>query len=203
MVGQPTDAPVPMLRGRLVYLRPAERDDIPLFVRWLADERTSRHLAIRSPISVAMEERWFDDLLEHHGRDRWHFVICLLADGRPVGSLDLHEIDLTNGGAGLGVQVGDPADRGRGFGGDAIRVLVDFGFERLRLERVWLDVFDANPDARRLYERLGFVHEATFRNGVFRGGQFEDVHRLAIVRAEWEERRKTEVKGDAAGAAGD
>jgi RimJ/RimL family protein N-acetyltransferase len=178
-----------MLRGTLVYLRPAERSDIPLFVRWLADERTSRHLALRSPISIAMEERWFDDLLEHHGRDRWHFVICLLADDRPIGSLDLHEVDLTSGGAGLGIQVGDPEDRGRGYGGDAIDVLVDFGFERLRLERVWLDVFAENAAARRLYERLGFVHEATFRNGVYRAGRFEDVHRLAILRSEWAERR--------------
>jgi RimJ/RimL family protein N-acetyltransferase len=197
MADQPAQSPVPMLRGRRVYLRPAERTDIPLFVRWLSDERTSRHLALRSPISLAMEERWFDDLLEHHGRDRWHFVICLLADDRPVGSLDLHELDLTNGGAGLGIQVGDATDRGRGYGGDAIDALVDFGFERLRLERIWLDVFDENAAARRLYERLGFVHEATFRNGVFRGGRYEDVHRLAILRSEWAERRGAE------GAAGE
>ena len=183
------DAPLPMLRGRLVYLRPAERSDIPLFVQWLSDARTTRNLALRSPLSVALEERWFDDLLEHHGRDRWHFVVCLLADGRPVGSLDLHEIDLTSGGGGLGIQVGDPADRSKGYGGDALRVLIDFAFDQLRLERVWLDVYATNPDARRLYERVGFVHEATFRHGVYRGGRYEDVDRLAILRAEWADRR--------------
>ena len=183
------DAPLPMLRGRLVYLRPAERSDIPLFVQWLSDARTTRNLALRSPLSVALEERWFDDLLEHHGRDQWHFVVCLLADGRPVGSLDLHEIDLTSGGGGLGIQVGDPADRSKGYGGDALRVLIDFAFDQLRLERVWLDVYATNPDARRLYERVGFVHEATFRHGVYRGGRYEDVDRLAILRAEWADRR--------------
>ena len=190
MVSRPVETPVPMLRGELVYLRPAERADIPTFVRWLSDARTTENLALSSPLSIALEERWFEDLLDHHGRDRWHFVICLLADGRPVGSLDLHEIDYTNGGAGLGIQVGDPADRGQGYGGDAIRVLVDFAFERLRLERVWLDVYDGNPDARRLYERVGFVHEATFRHGVYRAGQHEDVHRLAILRSEWTDRRR-------------
>jgi diamine N-acetyltransferase len=181
--------PVPMLRGRLVYLRPAERTDIPTFVRWLSDERTTRNLALRSPISLAMEERWFDDLLEHHGRDRWHFVICRIDDGRPVGSLDFHEVDLTNGGAGLGIQIGDPADRSKGYGGDAIETLLDFGFDELRLERVWLDVYADNPDARRLYERVGFVHEATLRHGIYRAGRHEDVHRLGILRSEWAERR--------------
>ena len=191
------DAPIPMLRGRLVYLRPAERSDIPLFVRWLSDARTTRNLALRSPLSVALEERWFDDLLEHHGRDRWHFVICLLADGRPVGSLDLHEFDLTSGGGGLGIQVGDPADRSKGYGGDALGVLIDFAFDQLRLERVWLDVYATNPDARRLYERVGFVHEATFRHGVYRGGRYEDVHRLAILRAEWADRRAARAASSA------
>ena len=183
------DAPVPIHRGKLVYLRPAERTDIPLFIRWLSDARTTRNLALRSPISLAMEERWFDELLEHHGRDRWHFVICRLDDDRAVGAIDLHEIDLTNGGAGLGIVIGDPADRGQGYGGDALDALIDFGFESLRLERVWLEVYDGNPDARRLYERVGFVHEATFRNAIFRRGRYEDVHRLAILRSEWADRR--------------
>lgn len=183
------DAHVPMLRGRLVFLRPAERTDIPLFVHWLSDARTTRNLALRSPIGEAMEERWFEDLLDHQGRDRWHFVICLLVDRRPVGSLDLHEVDLTNGGAGMGIQIGDPADRSLGYGGDAVGVLLDFGFDELRLERIWLDVYDSNPDARRLYERLGFVHEATLRHGVYRAGRYDDVHRLGILRAEWAERR--------------
>ena len=189
MTSQPGGAPVPMLKGRLVFLRPAERSDIPTFVRWLSDKRTTRNLALRSPIGQAMEERWFEDLLDHHGRDRWHFVICRLEDGRPVGSLDLHEVSVNNGSAGLGIVIGDPADRSQGYGGDAIQVLVDFGFDELRLERVWLDVYESNPDARRLYERIGFVHEATFRHGIYRGGRYDDVHRLAVLRSEWDERR--------------
>ena len=186
---------MPMLRGRFVYLRPAERSDLPLFVRWLSDARTSRNLALRSPISEAMEERWFDDLQDHQGSDRWHFAICLLSDGRAVGALDLHELNLTSGGAGLGIVIGDPADRSQGYGGDALGALLDFAFDELRLERVWLDVYESNPDARRLYERIGFVREATFRHGMWRGGRFVDVHRLGILRSEWAARRSDERAG--------
>ena len=179
------DLPEPLLHGSLVYLRPGEREDIPLFVRWLSDARTTRFLALRSPIGRAMEERWFDDMLEHHGRDRWFFVICLLGDDRPVGSLDLHAIDQTSGSAGIGIGIGDPADTSKGYGSDALAALLDFAFGELRLVRVWLDVFDFNPRARHVYERLGFVHEATFRHGVFRGGRYADVQRLGILREEW------------------
>jgi diamine N-acetyltransferase len=180
-----SDGPQPMLAGRLVYLRPAERSDVPIFVRWLSDARTTRHLALRSPIGEAMEERWFESLLDHHGRDRWFFVICRLADHRPVGSLDLHALDHTNGSAGVGIAIGDPSDTGRGYGSDALAVLVTFAFDELRLERVWLDVYPDNAGARRVYDRLGFVHEATFRRGLYRRGEFIDVLRMGLLRDEW------------------
>ena len=183
-----TEGPKLILRGRLVYLRPAERDDIPLFVRWLSDARTTEFLALRSPIGLAMEERWFEDLLDHHGRDRWYFVICRLEDDRPVGSLDLREIGPTSGGAGLGIVIGDPADTSKGYGSDALRVLLDFGFGELRLERMWLEVFEFNERARHVYERLGFLHEATFRHAFFHGGRYLDLQRMAILREEWAER---------------
>ncbi len=178
----------PMLGGPLVFLRPGERTDLPLFVRWLSDARTTRNLAIRSPIGLAIEERWFETMLEEHGKDRWAFVICRRADGRAVGSIDLREVDHINGGAGLGIVIGDPGDTSQGYGSAAISLLLDFAFDELRLRRVWLDVYDDNVGARRVYERLGFVHEATFRRGLFRRGAFIDVHRLAILLEEWQSR---------------
>ena len=174
-----------MIEGQLVHLRPAERADIPLFVRWMSDTRTTRFLALRSPIGLALEERWFDSLLEHHGVDRWFFVICRTQDGRPVGSIDVHAVDLRNGSAGIGIAIGDPADTGKGYGSDALGALLRFGFGELRLVRMWLDVYDFNERALHVYERLGFVHEATLRHGVYRAGAFADVHRLAILREEW------------------
>ena len=66
-----------------------------------------------------------------------------------------------------------------------LRALVAFGFGMLRLERIWLDVYDINPAARRVYERVGFVHEGTLRRAVFREGRFLDVHRMAILADEW------------------
>ena len=174
-----------MLAHGSVHLRPAEREDLPLFVRWLGDARTTQTLAIRSPLSLALEEGWFERLLEHHGRDHWHFVICRTADGRPVGAMDLHEIDHVNGSAGLGIMIGDPADTNQGYGSDALRALIAFGFGQLRLERIWLDVYDFNARARHVYERVGFVEEGILRHALFRDGAFHDDHRMAILREEW------------------
>ena len=142
-----TDGTEPVIAHGSIYLRPAERSDIPLFVRWFNDARTSRTIALVAPMSIPMEEGWFERTVESQGKDGYHFTICLLADDRPVGTIGLEELDLRNGNAGLGITIGDPADTNRGFGSDALRALLGWAFDMLRLERVWLDVYDFNPRA--------------------------------------------------------
>jgi RimJ/RimL family protein N-acetyltransferase len=190
----PADSPrpEPVLHGRLTRLRPAERDDVPLLVRWFNDLATVRFLSARAPMSLAAEERWFEDMTADQGRGRWHFLICRLDDDRPIGTIGLFEIDLTNGSAGIGITIGDPADTGRGFGSDALETLLDFGFGRLRLDRLWLDAYAFNTRAIAMYERVGFVHEGVARHGAYRDGEFVDVVAMAILRDEWAARRATE-----------
>jgi RimJ/RimL family protein N-acetyltransferase len=177
---------VPVIAHGSVYLRAAERDDIPLFVRWFNDYRTSRTLGLRAPMSVAMEEQWFERAVADQGKTGYHFVACRLADDRPIGTTGLFDLDLTNGNAGLGISIGDEDDRGRGHGTDILRALLTFAFDSLRLERVWLEVYDFNPRARRVYERVGFVDEGIARHAIFREGAYRDIHRMAILRGEWE-----------------
>lgn len=179
------DGRVPILRGERTYLRPAERIDIPMFVQWFTDLRTTRTLLFFAPMSTVSEEAWFTQMAEHHGRDRWHFVICRLEDDRPVGGIDLHDVDARNGSASFGIAIGDPADTGQGYGSDALRTLLGFGFGQLRLERIELEVYDFNDPARRMYERVGFRHEGTSRHALYTDGAFHDVHRMAILRDEW------------------
>ena len=179
------DGTEPMIAHGAVYLRAGEREDIPLFVTWMTDYRTTRNLALTAPMSRASEEQWFERMLADQGNGGYFFVACLLEDDRPIGTIGLFDLDLRNGSAGLGISIGAPEDRGRGLGTDMLRALVAFGFGMLRLERIWLDVYDMNPAARRVYERVGFLHEGTLRRAVFREGRYLDVHRMAILADEW------------------
>ena len=176
----------PIIAHGAVYLRPAERDDIPLFVRWFNDYSMSRTLSIRSPMSIALEEQWFERTVANQGKDGYHFVACLIEDDRPIGTVGLFELDLLNGSAGLGISIGAAADRGRGHGTAMLRALLGFAFGQLPLERVWLDVYDFNPGARRVYQRVGFVDEGVSRHAIFREGRHRDLYRMSILRAEWE-----------------
>lgn len=187
-MGRRSDGSLPMITEGRVYLRAAERDDISLFLEWLNDWDTTRTLALRAPMSGPMEERWFDRMLESQGRDGYFFVACLCEDDRVIGNTGLFDLDLFNGSAGLGITVGKAADRGKGYGTEMLRALLRFAFGQLRLERVWLDVYAGNDNARRVYEKVGFVHEGTLRRAALRDNRWLDIDRMAILADEWRAR---------------
>ena len=97
----------PIIRGDHVYLRAAERDDIGLFVRWFNDAEVLRNLAMRAPMSEAAEAQWFERMLAAQGTTDYHFVICLIDDSRPIGTIGLHGVDFQNGNAEFGIAIGE------------------------------------------------------------------------------------------------
>ena len=181
----------PILRSEHIFLRPAERDDVPLFMEWLADAAMSESLGTRAPWSRVAEEAWFDELQATQSKTTWHFVICLRDGARPIGFCGLHAIDHVNGSAELGIGIGEPSEWDKGYGSEAMRVLLDFGFGELRLHRVSLLVFDSNARAIHVYERVGFRHEGTKREAYFRHGRYHDMLAMAILRSDWEAQERS------------
>ena len=194
---QPSPPPLPTIRGEQVYLRPAERSDLDLFVRWFDDAETTRYLAIRAPFSHAMEDRWFESMLEEQGKRGYHFVICLLADGRPIGTAGFHQVNYEDGHASFGISIGEKGEWSKGYGTDALRAICDFGFGQLRLERIELDVYDQNLRAQRSYEKAGFVKEGVLRHAHFSDGKHHDVIRMSLLRAEWDAQPRGRAWDDA------
>ncbi len=176
----------PIIRGENVYLRPAERDDIPTFVRWFNDAEVLANLAMVAPMSQAGETAWFDRMLAAQGSTDYHFVICLAADDRPIGTVGLHQINFVDGHAEFGIAIGERSEWDRGHGTDATRAICDFGFGALRLERIGLLVFEGNDRARRAYEKAGFSHEGTMRRWRYSRGEHRDVHVMGLLRSEWQ-----------------
>lgn len=185
---QPQSAPPyqPMIRGERVFLRPAEKSDVPIFVRWFADAEMSGLLGMRAPFSEAMEEQWFVRQVENQGKEHYHFVMCRLDDSQPIGTISLFRVDEVNGSGGVGISIGEKSLWGQGYGTDAMNALVDFGFGQLRLERIWLEVYDYNKRASRSYEKSGFIVEGVQRHANYRLGKFHDVLLMAILRDDWD-----------------
>lgn len=175
-----------MLIGDRVRLRGIEREDLPTFVRWFNDPEVRQYLMMYEPMSMAKEERWFEEMLERKN----DFVFAIEAQiGEQwvhIGNVGLHRIDWKNRTAMFGIALGEKAYWGQGFGTDATRTMLRFAFEELNLHRVELEVFDFNPRAMRSYEKAGFRHEGTRRQALFRHGRYHDVHVMAILQSEYQ-----------------
>jgi ribosomal-protein-alanine N-acetyltransferase len=172
-----------MLRGERIWLRPLETSD---FIDSPIDDVELGHLSgFRRPFSRAESEKFAQMLLSQHDATV-NFVICELGDERAIGGIGLRDIDRPNGKAEVAIFIYDRSLWGKGYGTDAMLALLDFAFGEMRLERIWLRVFDYNSRAIRSYEKVGFVKEATLRHDRWHRGLYGNSHLMAILRSEWE-----------------
>ena len=180
-----------MVASGRVFLRPFEASDAETYRRWRAD---ARPMALagwheRAPLGLAAVERRIARLLEEQGTDVFTFVLCLADGERPIGEVMLVDLDRVNGSAQVGIFIGEPDEWGKGYGTDAVRAIVNFGFGELRLDRIWLEVWTENPRARRAYEKAGFTREGTLRSDRWEDGRLTDGDLMSILRDEWQASR--------------
>jgi RimJ/RimL family protein N-acetyltransferase len=190
MIGAMSDAPPtgphePMLRGERVWLRSATKADFIEDAAAVSDRDTGHFLGLKTPISPDDAAEFAQQLISQQGRGAFSFAICLLADDRRVGTITLRGVDRENGAAEMAITITEKADQGQGLGTDALNCLVDYGFGELRLERIYLHVFDYNERAMRSYEKAGFQTDAVLRRHRFHRGDHHDVHLMSILRGDW------------------
>lgn len=169
-----------MLTGEFVYLAPLRDEDLPLLFTWINDRDTALWNAPYHPVSESDHRAWAGAVAA--AADRTFFVIKRKRDGHAIGACQLHSIHPVHRTAELQIRIGDVADRGHGFGSEALRLLLKFAFEDLNLHRVQLNVFATNAPAIRVYEKAGFVREGTLRQAAHIDGFYVDVVVMGILR---------------------
>ncbi len=175
-----------MFRGEKIQLTAIQRDNLPKYVEWLNDWEVAQFLApgIPRPLRIEDEADWFDRV---RTSDRQLvFAIVTLAENKLIGNCGLHDIDLKNRSASFGIFIGDRNYWGKGYGTDATKTILRYGFEQLGLNHIELWVYAFNPRAIRSYEKSGFKREGVRRQGLYRNGKFHDEYLMGILREDWE-----------------
>ena len=181
----------PTLRGERVLLRPFQEDDLPAIAEALVDPEVVRLTGSthrppaasgQPPALDDVGRRWY--LSRNEQPDRLDLAVVDLATDRCVGEVVLNEWDEENASCNFRTLIG-PAGRGRGLGTEAASLIIGYGFEALDLHRISLEVFDFNPRARRVYEKVGFVAEGTLREVLRTDGGWADATVMSILSADW------------------
>jgi RimJ/RimL family protein N-acetyltransferase len=172
-------------------LRAVEREDLPMVATWFNDPETRRTIASHKPMSLTDEVRW----LEAMQQSSTDYVLIIDVNeseagpgpaglARPIGVCGIHRIDWKNRACMVGITIGRVAERGKGYGTDAMHTLVRYAHHELGLVRVELEVFPHNTAGVRSYQKLGFVTEGARRSAFFRDGMFHDLLLMSCLPGE-------------------
>jgi RimJ/RimL family protein N-acetyltransferase len=128
---------------------------VPLYTRWRNDFSTAKTMdKLAKPITLEERVAWYEKAIGHSGSVQ--FTIYVRSDLRPIGLANLHDLDLQHGTAELGIIIGESDVRGKGYGTETTRLLLDYAFTVVGLYNVMLRVYAFNLSGIRAYEKAGF-----------------------------------------------
>jgi len=171
-----------VLEGRLVRLRATEPEDRERVHSWLNDPEVTRYLTMRYP---SAESDWVWPVDGPPPGITFVRLAIETKEGAHIGALNLHQVNVEDGHAGLGIIIGAKECWDRGYGADAIVTLLRFAFGEMNLHRVWLTVLDDHERGIACYRGCGFGEEARLRQEVYRHGRYHDFIVMGILRDEF------------------
>lgn len=170
-----------ILKGEKVVLRPLEVEDARTIVPLINDAELRQYLLQVFPINKYMEENW----IKNHSSSSNEVNLAITADGELIGVTGYMNIDWVNRCAEFGVGIFNKKYWGKGYGTETTKLMLEYAFRRLNLNRVYLRVFDYNERAVRVYEKCGFVLEGRQRQAVFCDGRYHDILIMGILSEEY------------------
>jgi len=184
-VGESAGRPVLNIEGEHVALGPLRRDLLPLYQRWINNLGTMRTLDLPPyPMTMEKEQDWYDR--QSRAESDVQFTIYERETLRPIGNTGLHEVDYRNRTASFGIIIGEPECRGKGYGTETTRLMLDYAFTALGLHNVMLIVFEFNKAGIKAYQKAGFKEFGRRRECRLVGGKVWDEVQMDCVSTEFE-----------------
>ncbi len=178
-----------MLRGEKVILRAIRRGDLERLNAFNNDVEIEVLGGGDPPLPQSLERFTAEAEAEWAKGGREPTRYAIEADGAVIGECGLGNFDHVARVCELGIGIGDRGYWGKGYGREAVSLLVEYGFLHHNLHRIWLTANADNERARRAYLACGFVEEGTFRDQAWSDGKYVDWILMGILRPEWEATR--------------
>jgi diamine N-acetyltransferase len=172
--------------GDKVALGPNRQDLVPLYHRWYNDFAVLRTLRIPRPSTLEeMQAKYEIEVAEERQRREVGFTIYDRATMVPIGRTGLGDIDYRDRRAGFGLEIGEAAYRGRGYGTETVRLMLDYAFTALGLHNVVLETWEYNLAGQRAYTKGGFREIGRRRQAKFMAGKLWDIVYMDCISTEF------------------
>jgi len=170
------------IRGKRIILREQREEDVPFYTYWFNQPKVMFQCGFEKPIIE--EEMKTCITVNHKSKDSVWFTITDL-DGNIIGETGLlrmfpawHQTDLT-------IIIPDPKMQHKGYGTEAIRIMLDMAFHQYDMHRVSIGVVGLNTDALAFYKKIGFKQEGIQEEAYYYNNTYSDFIMMRILSHEW------------------
>ncbi|HKW59355.1 MAG TPA: GNAT family protein [Candidatus Dormibacteraeota bacterium] len=179
----------PVLKGKLVTLRPPRTEDAEAMTRWFEDLEVIRFLNIQHQPSLEMEKEW----IESNAKDPSTIVWVVEVDGRAVGSTGIRGVDWKQGHGTTGTVISDKTLWGKGIGRELMRLRADYLFTHTPLRKLKSAYMEGNVASGRAQASAGYREIGRARAEQWADGGWRDLILTELMREDWEKARRKSV----------
>lgn len=173
------------LQGKDINLAALEREDCRKLYEDFEYDFDNPMDTVLFGCSVESADAWYDDIQKLIRENVNIRVGIFLPDGTVIGDIALQGIDDKNRTCSIGIGIAKMENRGKGYGAEAIRLLLRYAFDILGMERVTAETLEINLPSQRALEKSGFILEGRARKAVyFRGSRYDKMH-YGLLKSEW------------------
>lgn len=175
----------PFLVGEMIYLRGLEKEDIKgNWFQWFNNQEVTEYMLHGAyPSSEEQHLDFYKQVTS--SSNTFALAIIEKRTNRHVGNISLHHINWLDRRGEVSIIIGEPDVHGRGYGTEAIRLVAVHAFERLNLHKLWAGTHADNIAAIKAFQKAGFHVEARLKGELYRGNQYHEAVRLAILAEEF------------------
>lgn len=171
------------LVGKNLYLSPMDlENETNILTKWFNEDQDIAYFNGFYGSLLGVDKT--KELLEKFNEGPYSFSIVSCKDHSFMGHVSLFNLDSHGLFATMGIYIGSEY-RHQGYGQEAMRLLIDYAFNTLRLTAIHLEVFSYNPNAYQSYEKLGFVECGRWHQARFHQGSYHDVILMELLRDYW------------------
>lgn len=173
------------LIGKRVYLRALEKEDLIYIRKWSNDPEIRKLIGEVASMSQADADKFLERVYSDNTRE-W-FVIVVKEDDRVIGEAGLLRMFPAWRTTDISIIIGEKDAWGKGYGTEAILLLLDYAFRYLNFHRVAIGVVGFNKSAIRFWEKVGFKKEGIQRDGYYYNHKYYDFVMMSILEDEFRE----------------
>lgn len=171
------------MKNDKIYLRILEKSDIALTHKWINDSVISEIMGYLPVLSLENQLEWYDKV--KNDKKRFIFAICKIENDEHIGNVGLGNIDYINRHCMFNIFIASDENKGNGSGSGATKLILKFAFERLNLNKVFLQTSKRFVSANKMYLKLGFQIDGVLREHYYTNGVYEDKTIYSILRKDF------------------